>query len=61
LGYICGGFFFQGFKLKTLILASAVLVVAIFYDNLRVSVYKILKGTGRGSNKKSYGPVKTRP
>jgi len=48
LGCICGGFFFQGFKLKTLILASAVLVVAIFYDNLRVSVYKIFKKYRQG-------------
>ncbi len=48
LGCICGGFFFQGFKLKTLILASAILVVAIFYDNLRVSVYKIFKKYRQG-------------
>jgi uncharacterized membrane protein YoaK (UPF0700 family) len=43
LGCICGSFFYQSFELKTLILAAVVLVVAIFYDNLRVTVYRFYK------------------
>jgi uncharacterized membrane protein YoaK (UPF0700 family) len=43
LGCVIGGFVFQTFKLRTLILASIVLILSLLYDNLRISTYKIFK------------------
>ncbi|MEO5967648.1 MAG: YoaK family protein [Ferruginibacter sp.] len=41
LGCLAGGFIYRSIELKTLILAAAVLVIALFYDTLRFHYYNL--------------------
>lgn len=41
LGCIAGGFVYRSFELRTLILASVFLIIALFYDNLRFQYYNL--------------------
>ena len=41
LGCIAGGFVFKNFELKTLLLGSLFLLIALFYDNIRFHYYHL--------------------
>lgn len=43
LGCIAGGYFFQFLLYKTLLIAVAALIVALIYDNIRVTLYRFFK------------------
>lgn len=50
LGCITGGFLYVILKFKTLIIAAVILIIALIYDNMRLSYYKIRKRLREDSN-----------
>ena len=43
LGCVIGGVLFMSIKFKVLIMAAAILVIALVYDNIRLGYYRIRK------------------
>jgi uncharacterized membrane protein YoaK (UPF0700 family) len=41
VGCITGGFIFKSFEIKTLLLATGCLIIALFYDNIRYRYYNL--------------------
>lgn len=41
MGCIAGGFIFKSYELKTLLLATGCLIIALFYDNIRYRYYNL--------------------